>query len=219
MFSSHKQPQTTIIEDNFAMTENTVKDLEETNENQVPDDKSDVDSDISFTSDTGEEKWKRGPSTEMIVTIRNRETEEEMIFLVLLDTGTSRSLGTESAINELGLRKRLNTQVHQYQTAIGSFDTYEWATIRTHKLIELAGRRKLSKCRVQVTESLGRYDFIFGRDYMAQYGIDVCFSDQTIRWDGTKMEMHSPGYWTRDMVNDRLRQIDSYNSSRKMSSS
>ena len=207
MFSSRKQPQTTEIEENFAMTDDTVKDSEEVSENQVPDGKSDTDSDISFTSDSEEEKWKRGPSTEMIIAIRNQETGEDETFLALLDTGTSSSLGISAVIKKLGLRKRRNARVHQYQTAIGSFDTHEWATIRSHKLIELSGRRKLSKCRVQVTQSLGRYDFIFGRDYMARYGIDVCFSDQTIRWDGTKMEMHSQGYWTKDMVDERVRQI------------
>ena len=60
---------------------------------------------------------------------------------------------------------------------------------------------------MQVTDTLGRYDFIFGRDYMARYGIDVWFSDKTIRWDGTKMEMHSTGYWTKDLVEERLQQV------------
>jgi hypothetical protein len=191
---------TTVIEEAFNADE-IVKDQQDMGNT------SESDSDISFESDNGEADWKPGPSTEILFTVRHRKTGEEILFLGLLDTGTSRSLGTEEAIDKIGLRKRPNAHIHQYQTAIGTFDTDKWATIRSHKLIELSGRRKLSKCRVQVTESLGRYDFIFGRDYMTHYGIDVCFSDKTIRWDGAKMEMHNQGYWTKELADERIQHI------------
>jgi hypothetical protein len=43
---------------------------------------------------------------------------------------------------------------------------------------------------VQVTEGeLGIYDFIFGRDYMNRYGIDLLFSEGVIQWDGMRMNM------------------------------
>jgi len=202
-----QQQNKEIKEECIAMTENEVKDHMESEIPNIQDNKSDSDSDISFESDDEEEEWKPGPSTEVLFTARHRKTGEEKLFLGLYDTGTSRSLGTEEAIQKIGLRKRPNARIHQYQTAIGSFETDEWATIRSHKLIELSGRRKLSKCRVQVTESLGRYDFIFGRDYMAQYGIDVCFSNKTIQWQGAKMELHNPGYWTKELAEEQINQI------------
>ena len=36
---------------------------------------------------------------------------------------------------------------------------------------------------------LGVYDFIFGRDYMSRYGIDLMFSEGIIKWDGMQMAM------------------------------
>jgi hypothetical protein len=44
--------------------------------------------------------------------------------------------------------------------------------------------------RVQVTPgTLGRYDFIFGCDYLRKYGIDLHFSQGVIEWDGAQMDM------------------------------
>ena len=44
--------------------------------------------------------------------------------------------------------------------------------------------------RVQVREGeLGPYDFIYGRDYLHTYGIDLLFSENMIQWDGMKMAM------------------------------
>jgi hypothetical protein len=44
--------------------------------------------------------------------------------------------------------------------------------------------------QVRITDnSLGQYDFIFGRDYLAKGGIDLLFSNRTIQWDGMHTAM------------------------------
>ena len=75
------------------------------------------------------------------------------------------------------------------------FRTTMHATIRQHRVVDLLGKRRLTTMKVQVySGKLGSYDFILGRDYLQRYGIDLCFSDTHIRWDGKSMPMHSPGY-------------------------
>jgi hypothetical protein len=77
------------------------------------------------------------------------------------------------------------------------------AMIQTHKLIELSSKWDLNKIHIQVAEGdLGHYDFIFGRDYMKRYGVNLMFGGETctIEWDGTSMEMHTHGFWTRDRM-------------------
>jgi len=35
---------------------------------------------------------------------------------------------------------------------------------------------------------------------MTRYGIDLLFNSKQIAWDGCTMEMHKPGYWTRERM-------------------
>ena len=62
--------------------------------------------------------------------------------------------------------------------------------------------------RVHVTKSLGRYDFIFGRDYLTRFGIDLRFNDKTIEWDAMSMPMHAPRYWSSLRKEGALAQLD-----------
>ena len=129
------------------------------------------------------------PSTEVVMVIRNQKTQQDELFRILLDTGTNRCMGTKEAVRRAGLYIKQG-RTHKYRTAAGTFTTTHFARIRAHKLLELNSRRILQSLRVQVTEGqLGVYDFIFGRDYMSRYGIDLMFSEGIIKWDGMQMAM------------------------------
>jgi hypothetical protein len=162
------------------------------------------DKEEDWTSDEEDNvDFKTLPTTEILVSIRNRDTGEAELFRALLDTGTTRSLGTAAACSRANLNVKEGKKVHTYRTTIGTFKTTRKATIRSHKLEELNSRRELYKVRLQVVDgTLGSYDFIFGRDYMKRYGIDLKFSDETIDWDGCSMEMHQPGYWTDERMKE-----------------
>ena len=55
-------------------------------------------------------------------------------------------------------------------------------------------------------KKLGRYDAIFGIDLMQRLGMDCCFSDLSIKWDGQEMPMHPKGFWN----NPKLHSYRSY---------
>lgn len=132
------------------------------------------------------------PTTVVVMMIRNKQTQQDELFRVLLDSGTNRCMGTQAAVQRAGLHIKPSRQ-HKYNTAAGTFTTTHSTRIRSHKLLELNSRRTLQNTKVQITSrGLGIYDFIFGRDYMNRYGIDLLFSEQVIRWDGMRMPMKQP---------------------------
>jgi hypothetical protein len=55
---------------------------------------------------------------------------------------------------------------------------------------------------------LGQYNFIFGRDYLAKGGIDLLFSNRTIRWDGMHTAMHEEVQPTTSMQADEMDTMD-----------
>ena len=133
---------------------------------------------------------KQPPKTEIIIILANPETEKEEMFRCLLDSGTSRSLGTKQAIARAGLQLHIDAKIHKYNTAAGEFTTTHYARIKKHRILELNQRRVLQQQRVRVAETqLGEYDFIFGRDYMTKYGMKLDFGEKTIEWDGIKAAM------------------------------
>ena len=44
------------------------------------------------------EDYKKLPTTEVVIRIKNKYSDEEELFRVLLDSGTNRCIGTEEAI-------------------------------------------------------------------------------------------------------------------------
>ena len=142
-------------------------------------------------------------STVIVIAILNKKTERKELFRVLLDTGSNRCMGTQSAVQRAGLTVKPGRQ-HRYRTAAGTFTTTHTTKIRAHHLLELNSRRVLQNLKVQVTDgALGLYDFIFGRDYLNRYGIDLLFSEGVIQWDGMRMKMKDPEQ-ARDELKPRL---------------
>jgi len=140
------------------------------------------------------------PRAEVVILIHNQQTGEDELFRALLDSGTTRCLGTETAIHKAGLRIHPSKRSHRYRTALGEFKTDFKARIRTHQLVELSSRRKLKSVFVQVTDDLGPYDFIFGTDYLTKFGINLLFDEQVISWDGIEQPMKISGDWNEEFA-------------------
>lgn len=150
---------------------------------------SDSDDDDNSSTDESDDDNEPLPSTVVDISILNKKTQKNELFHVLLDTGTNRCMGTQAAVSRAGLKIK-ESQEHRFKTAAGYFITSHKAKIRSHRLLELNSRRVLQNLKIQVTKGdLGHYDFIFGRNYMKRYGIDLLFSQGVIQWDGMQMPM------------------------------
>jgi len=149
-------------------------------------------------SEEENEKEEKAPTTVIHICIFNKKTKQEEVFKVLLDTGANNCMGTNLAIARAGLKTTQDKKIRTYNTAAGLFTTTKKACLKSHKILELNSRRTLQKLQVRVTETkLGDYDFIFGRQYLRRYGIDLLFSDKTIRWDGMIMPMKE---WSNEPI-------------------
>ena len=65
------------------------------------------------------------------------EDDSEHLLLALLDSGTTRSLTTNKAVQKTKLTTKANQYTHTYRTTIGVFQTNEYTTIQKHKIVGL----------------------------------------------------------------------------------
>ena len=162
-----------------------LQELHEIHENE----EQDSDSEDSST-DSDDSKDEPPPTTVISILIHNKQTDQDETLTVLLDSGSNTCIGTTKAAEKAGIKIKPSKQVRRYKTAAGKFSTTHQAKIRAHRILELNSRRVLKGLKIRITEGdLGRYDFIFGRDYMNKYGIDLLFSEGVIQWDGMRMKM------------------------------
>ena len=100
---------------------------------------------------------------------------------VLLDIGTSSWLITSDLVKKLRTKMEKPTL---WSTAAGDFKTSGISKI-SFQLMELSPTAELQwKLHVHKGQ-LNGYDMILGRDILTEIGIDLCFSDQMIRWPPT----------------------------------
>lgn len=149
------------------------------------------DDDDSDSSSEEEDEDTPPPTTVVFISIHNKKTDQDETFRVLLDSGSNRCLGTQQALQRAGLKCK-DEPTRTYKTAAGAFTTTQKSTIKAHRILELNSKRTLQSLKVHATKDLGIYDFIFGRDYMNRYGIDLLFSERMIQWDGMRMPMKTP---------------------------
>ena len=97
---------------------------------------------------------------------------------VLLDSGASSSLITSDLVRKLKVKPAGLTV---WDTAAGAFETHGTSKI-TFQLPELSPTAECT-WKVHVHKGkLSNYDMILGRDILTTLGIDLCFSDQMVRW-------------------------------------
>ena len=103
---------------------------------------------------------------------------------ILLDTGSSGTLVTQKHVEKLRVRKNSETTWH---TSAGNFKTFGKSKIE-FKLPEFYEKRIVQR-DIHVTQKLGNYDMIIGRDILEELGIDIKYSDNTITWDEATIPM------------------------------
>ena len=107
----------------------------------------------------------------------------------LLDSGGSESLITAKYVQKLRI-KSTKGENQVWSTPGGTLTTKSKVTGQ-FTLPELQDRKIIS-WDLHVTESLGAYDMIIGRDMLNFLGIDIRFSDMTVQWEGAVMPFKNP---------------------------
>ena len=97
---------------------------------------------------------------------------------VLLDSGASGSIMTKGLAAKLRVKLDKATQ---WNTAAGIFNTTGICKA-TFALPELSPSAEATHKFHVHDGMLNNYDMIIGRDLLKELGIDVCFSDHTVRW-------------------------------------
>ena len=104
----------------------------------------------------------------------------------LLDSGGSESLIASNHAKKLRLKETPGGKT-VWTTPAGPLHT-KYKCKCQFTLPELHDNRMIS-WNLHVSESLGSYDMIIGRDILMGLGINLQFSDHTIHWDGHEMPM------------------------------
>ncbi|NJO52629.1 MAG: hypothetical protein HC840_28105, partial [Leptolyngbyaceae cyanobacterium RM2_2_4] len=103
----------------------------------------------------------------------------------LLDSGGSASLVDAKWTKSLRLQKSTTDTV--WTTPAGSMKTS--ARCKTSFTIPELHDNRMISWNMHVTQNLGAYDVILGRDILSELGIDIQFSTNTIVWDGLDLPM------------------------------
>ena len=110
----------------------------------------------------------------------SRGKPKPVTIRALLDSGGAESLVTSKVAKNLRI-KTSNNKPKTWSTPAGELTTR--AKVKSQFTIPELQERKMIEWDFHVTESLGAYDMIIGRDIMEFLGIDIRFSDMTIKWD------------------------------------
>ena len=102
----------------------------------------------------------------------------------LLDSGASASLVVSQHTSKLRT-KDLGSDSKVWTTPAGELKTQQ--KVRSQITIPELHSDRVIDWNFHVTESLGAYDMIIGRDMMEFLGIDIRFSNHTIEWDFANM--------------------------------
>ena len=102
----------------------------------------------------------------------------------LLDSGASESLVCREHIKKLRIKTSRAKSI-TWTTPSGEMTTDQ--TVKGQFTIPELQEKKLIEWELHITESLGSYDMIIGRDLMEFLGIDVRFSTRTIEWENHSM--------------------------------
>jgi hypothetical protein len=109
-----------------------------------------------------------------------------VMLKALMDSGGSGSLVTQEYAKKLRLKKSQNSQT-VWTTPGGALQTTTKCNAQI-TIPELHDNRMI-EWNLHVTEDLGAYDMILGRDLLTDLGIDIRFSTNTVEWDDSEIPM------------------------------
>ena len=123
-----------------------------------------------------------------MVTLRDGIPTRNITLIALLDSGGSATLVRSNFVTnhtQYQAKRELtwNTPGGTLMTKTKACATLTFPECNPNWLVNWS---------LHVSPDLGAYDMIIGRDLLQSLGIDIWFSDQTIRWDnGSKMDFRS----------------------------
>ena len=110
----------------------------------------------------------------------------------LLDSGAAGSLVTKEFVKKLRTKK--STQ--SWSTPSGDLETN--TVVKAQFTLPELQDDRLIEWDLHVTDTLGANDMILGRDLLEFLGIDICFSDNTVKWGSSSMPFKDAESAVRD---------------------
>ena len=107
------------------------------------------------------------------------------VIKILIDSGASSTLIKEQYATKL--RVSSNTKPTKWKTTAGVFTTTKQVNVQ-FILPELHEGRTICT-KAHVTQHLGQYDMILGRDLLKELGIIIDFANETVTWDEVSAPM------------------------------
>ena len=143
--------------------------------------------------------------------VDNKHTKEgkskQKSLVVLLDSGSSHSMIKYKHVKSK--KHKFLKNYSTYSTAAGQYSTaYE---VKLKFALEEFNRNTLLKHTFDIDESNDKkgigYDMIIGRDLLVKLGIDIRFTDQTIKWEDmlVPMKAFAPGKDHKSLSNREIR--------------
>ncbi len=109
---------------------------------------------------------------------------EPVTIRALLDSGASESLIDKKFVKNLRIWTSSKSSI-VWSTPAGEMKTQQ--RVKTQFTIPELQEKKLIEWNLHVTEGLGAYDMIIGRDILTFLGINIQFSDSTVHWEFASM--------------------------------
>lgn len=113
-----------------------------------------------------------------------------------MDSDASDSIMMQSCTNKFHLK--LWNSNNEYHTVGGVTDSSKQTDKLTFSFPELNETRKIAKSFYILDMTSKRYDLIIGRNFMADIGLDVLASNQTITWDDAAIPWMNIDNTTKD---------------------
>ena len=118
--------------------------------------------------------------------------------IALLDSGGSHVMVKRSALPKTGFAT-VGSAPASFTTTAGVLCSQEYVKLETIHLPEFSRVRSFGFQNAYIFDDKDNkipYDFIIGRDFLRNAGIDIKFSKQVSTWLGIDVPMHPHGFWT-----------------------
>ena len=113
-----------------------------------------------------------------------RENNTYATLKTLLDSGASATLITSKAVRHL---KKTSCEKTSFDCVAGSFSSRGKCHVQL-KMAEFNPTAIISH-NAHITDTLGQYDMIIGRELLHELGIDLHFSTATMHWQHVEVSM------------------------------
>ena len=119
------------------------------------------------------------PVTLVRFNTRSAGKPKPVTLRALLDSGGSATLVSKRFAKKL---KKVKSKPTVWTTPAGQLHTTE--KVKAQFILAELHDNRMIEWEVHVTQDMGAYDMIIGRDILEDLGIDIQFSTQTVEWDG-----------------------------------